>query len=269
MSKHHILDLVEELQTWKACPNTDAMQDYLELLDTVNTLYEHPKTLRIAGLYHRDKSNLTQFLNVVTNSTQKVSIGRSFNVLAAPSTSINFDSKKCLKDLANTLAKMDYDSMPFSEHNWLTFECEPTNKYDRNAIRIKYVGEHVGYIPKEIAATLVETYTTNAINEQSFGIISHSTDPDKVYFELLVPKLNLVNKISEPKIVDIGGDSLTKQLEETSLIREQDKIAPARSEPEIKIDGIDFRDYTGFMRTVLEYATFAYTLFEPKCLKRS
>jgi hypothetical protein len=38
----------------------------------------------------------------------------------------------------------------------VTFIREPTDQYDRNAFRVEVAGEHVGYLAREIAATIAK-----------------------------------------------------------------------------------------------------------------
>lgn len=52
----------------------------------------------------------------------------------------------------------------------LTLEEEPTNKHDKNAIKILVGGFHVGYVPAEFCAKVKQIIKNNAITDIKYNI---------------------------------------------------------------------------------------------------
>lgn len=183
---------------------SQATQNYFDFVyDLVEDYDRYDADMRISGLYYRTSTvdidkmyEITQF----TKFGNDCDIQRAIEILTQP-TKRKLDNKSYLDQFDYVFEKLTDKGLfdyPFEQFHWLTFEREPNNKYDENAIKVLYQDVHCGYIPKEHAAVISKKFSASKIRE-AIGIVGKKIGDARVTFDLFFPKsaIDKAKKVSK------------------------------------------------------------------------
>ena len=129
----------------------------------------------------------------------------------------------------------DFDIKDISIDEKLTFEFEPTNEYDKNAIKILYNDTFIGYVPKRNVQKVLKKYICDEHKYVNAFVSKVDEEDQRIYISIGLYEVFDKNDLFDKNYYDIKLIK-TSKLDEFSYMSRQENLTYVKEKDEVSLE---------------------------------